>query len=83
MNSYFFDSSALVKRYLTETGSDWVHSNTDLKTGHTVTVVEITVKLPPHWLHVTALQKAYRAQSETLLLIFWQNILIQNTNWCQ
>jgi uncharacterized protein len=43
MNSYFFDSSALVKRYLTETGSDWVYSNTDLKTGHTVTVVEITV----------------------------------------
>jgi predicted nucleic acid-binding protein len=29
MNSYFFDSSALVKRYLTETGSDWVHSNTE------------------------------------------------------
>lgn len=43
MSVYFFDSSALVKRYLTETGSDWVHNITDVATDNAVSVAEITL----------------------------------------
>ncbi len=42
MSSFFLDSSALVKRYLTETGSAWVREITR-PTAHTSTVVEITL----------------------------------------
>jgi len=36
------DTSALAKRYLTEAGSAWVHSVTDLATGHTILIAELT-----------------------------------------
>jgi hypothetical protein len=38
----FFDSSALVKRYLTETGSAWVISLTDPAAGNSIILAEIT-----------------------------------------
>lgn len=34
MADYFFDSSALVKRYVREVGSDWVGQLTDPPAGH-------------------------------------------------
>jgi predicted nucleic acid-binding protein len=40
--SYFFDSSALVKRYATETGSAWVESLTDPRVGNRIYVAAIT-----------------------------------------
>lgn len=42
MVSYFFDSSALVKRYATETGSAWVESLTDPRGGNRIYVAAIT-----------------------------------------
>lgn len=42
MSSFFFDSSALVKRYLTETGSVWVGGLTDPAAGHSIVIAEIT-----------------------------------------
>ena len=42
MSDYFLDSSALVKRYLTETGSDWVRALADPGTGNTIVVAGIT-----------------------------------------
>jgi uncharacterized protein len=47
MADYFFDTSALVKRHVTESGSPWVKSLVHAKAGHTlyiarVTAVEIT-----------------------------------------
>jgi predicted nucleic acid-binding protein len=39
---YYLDTSALVKRYLTETGSPWVRSVTDPKSGHDIFVARIT-----------------------------------------
>lgn len=43
MSSFFLDSSALVKRYLTETGSAWVRDLTAPGTESTVVVAEITL----------------------------------------
>jgi predicted nucleic acid-binding protein len=40
--SFFFDSSAIVKRYLTEVGSAWVRSMTDPAAGHELFLVRIT-----------------------------------------
>jgi predicted nucleic acid-binding protein len=40
--SYFFDSSALVKRYATERGSAWVESLTDPRTGNRIYLAAIT-----------------------------------------
>jgi len=42
VSDYFLDSSALVKRYLTETGSDWVRALADPGTGNTIVVAGIT-----------------------------------------
>lgn len=42
MTAYFFDSSALVKRYAVETGSVWVESLTDPRAGNRVYVAAIT-----------------------------------------
>jgi uncharacterized protein len=42
MSVFFFDSSALTKRYLQETGSTWVATLTDPDAGHFIVVAEIT-----------------------------------------
>jgi hypothetical protein len=42
MSYYYLDSSALVKRYLTETGSFWIAALTDSAVGNTIVVAEIT-----------------------------------------
>jgi predicted nucleic acid-binding protein len=41
VTAYFLDSSTLVKRYVTETGSSWVRSITTKSAGHTIFVAEI------------------------------------------
>ena len=43
MTAYYLDSSALVKRYLTEVGSAWVDSITDPAAGHRILVTEIAL----------------------------------------
>jgi predicted nucleic acid-binding protein len=42
MNLFYMDASALVKRYLSETGSDWINHITSLATGNTIIIAEIT-----------------------------------------
>lgn len=42
MAVYFFDSSALVKRHVTEAGSAWVRSLTRAKAAHTLYIARIT-----------------------------------------
>jgi uncharacterized protein len=42
MAVYFFDSSALVKRHVDESGSTWVRSLTRVKAGHTLYIARIT-----------------------------------------
>ena len=41
MSYYFFDSSALVKRYVPESGTAWVRSITDSTTGNNIFVASI------------------------------------------
>jgi predicted nucleic acid-binding protein len=43
MATYFFDSSALAKRYVTETGTAWVQSLADTAAGNGVYVARITL----------------------------------------
>src|SRR5208337_4580589 len=42
MAVYFFDSSALVKRHVSESGSAWVRSLTRAKAAHTLYIARIT-----------------------------------------
>jgi predicted nucleic acid-binding protein len=42
MADYFFDTGALVKRHVTEGGSDWVKSLVRAKAGHTLYIARIT-----------------------------------------
>ncbi len=42
MSSYFLDTSALIKRYLNETGSTWIKSLIDLSSGHVIVVSDLT-----------------------------------------
>jgi uncharacterized protein len=43
VTAYFFDSSAIAKRYLHETGTSWVGSVTDLASGSQVYLARITL----------------------------------------
>jgi len=62
MSSLFFDSSALVKRYIAEIGSRWAVSLLDLSVGHTIIVASITqVEV------AAALAARYRAGSISLV----------------
>lgn len=42
MSAYFFDSSAVVKRYVNETGTAWVTSILAPTAGHDIYVTRIT-----------------------------------------
>jgi predicted nucleic acid-binding protein len=42
MGAYYFDSSALVKRYADETGTRWVRSLTEPQAGHDIFTAHIT-----------------------------------------
>ena len=42
MADYFLDTSALVKRHVTEAGSPWVKSRVHAKAGHTLYIARIT-----------------------------------------
>jgi uncharacterized protein len=42
VTAYFFDTSALVKRYIDETGSQWIRSLTDLQSENKIIVAGIT-----------------------------------------
>lgn len=42
MVGFFFDSSAVVKRYVDETGSNFVDGLTDLKSGNLILLARIT-----------------------------------------
>jgi len=42
MTDYFFDSSALVKRYVLETGTNWIVSICDPQAGNTIFLAQIT-----------------------------------------
>lgn len=43
MAAFFWDSSALVKRYVRETGSAWVQALTDASGGHDLFIVRLTM----------------------------------------
>ena len=43
MAAYFVDSSALVKRYVQEVGTDWVRGLTHHRTGHQIFLARITI----------------------------------------
>lgn len=43
MATYFFDSSALAKRYVAETGTTWVQSLADHATGNSLYVARVTL----------------------------------------
>ena len=42
MKTYFFDTSALVKRYISEIGSNWVRTVTDPEEGNGIILARIT-----------------------------------------
>lgn len=42
VNAYFLDTSALVKRYVPEIGTNWILSITDPATGHDLAIAQIT-----------------------------------------
>ena len=42
VKTYFFDTSALVKRYVTEIGSYWVRDLTDPQSGNRIILTRIT-----------------------------------------
>lgn len=43
MSHYYIDTSALLKRYLIETGSSWVRSITDIESSHVILISELTM----------------------------------------
>jgi len=72
---YFFDSSALVKRYAAESGSTWVEQVTDPKSGNKIYISTITgVEL------VSALMRKVRSTQSPLLLSDAQKAIAEFRN---
>lgn len=69
VNAYFLDSSALVKRYVPETGSAWVQAISALSTGNLIIMARIT------WVEV--LSALARRQREGSLSITDVSLIIQ------
>ncbi len=69
VNAYFLDSSALVKRYVPETGSAWVQAIADAATGNLLIIARIT------WVEV--LSALARRQREASLSATDVNLIIQ------
>ena len=69
VNTYFLDSSALVKRYVPETGSSWIQSITDPNTGNSIAIARIA------W--VEALSAFARRQCEGNLSTDELDIMVQ------
>jgi hypothetical protein len=69
VNAYFLDSSALVKRYVPETGSAWVQAIADAATGNLLIIARIT------WVEV--LSALARRQREGSLSATDVNLIIQ------
>lgn len=42
VNFYFLDTSALVKRYVLETGTDWILNLTDVSAGNNIAIAQIS-----------------------------------------
>jgi predicted nucleic acid-binding protein len=42
VKTYFLDSSALVKRYITETGSNWIRTITQIESQNIIVIARIT-----------------------------------------
>ncbi|MBI1277701.1 MAG: PIN domain-containing protein [Anaerolineaceae bacterium] len=42
MSSYYLDTSALIKRYITEIGSAWIKNLLDVSAGHVIVVSDLT-----------------------------------------
>ncbi len=42
MTTYFLDSSALVKRYVIETGTNWIRTIVDPTAGHSIIIARLT-----------------------------------------
>ena len=57
MKTYFFDTSALVKRYITEIGSDWVRTLTDAQSGNRIILARIT------WIEMLSAYSRLRRES--------------------
>lgn len=69
MTAYFLDSSALVKRYVSETGTAWIQQMTDAQTGNELFIARIT------WVEVRS--AIARRQREGSLSLAAVNQLIQ------
>ncbi len=70
VNAYFLDTSALVKRYVGEIGSNWIKSITDVATGNQIAIAKIT------WVEV--LSALARRQREGSLSTNDLNIVVQD-----
>ena len=70
VNAYFFDSSALVKRYVEEIGSSWILSITNSSSNNYLYVVEITL--------VEALSAIGRRQREGNLSGEQVNVILED-----
>ncbi|MBD2775745.1 type II toxin-antitoxin system VapC family toxin [Iningainema tapete] len=61
MTAYFLDSSALIKRYVPETGSAWIRAISALDSGNSLIIARIT------WVEVrSALARRQREGSLTI-----------------
>lgn len=74
MSILFFDSSALAKRYMPETGTNWVRQQTDLTTGNEIAIAQIT----PVELYSAAARQYHDSQINLANLQEFRNLLIRH-----
>jgi hypothetical protein len=75
VNAYFLDTSALVKKYMTEIGSTWVETLTDLDSDNQIILARIT------WVETLSAFARLRREDKIDLSLLTKAIYIFKEDW--
>nr|VFJ53929.1 MAG: hypothetical protein BECKFM1743A_GA0114220_101224 [Candidatus Kentron sp. FM]VFJ54798.1 MAG: hypothetical protein BECKFM1743C_GA0114222_101444 [Candidatus Kentron sp. FM]VFK08900.1 MAG: hypothetical protein BECKFM1743B_GA0114221_100854 [Candidatus Kentron sp. FM] len=75
VSAYFLDTSALVKKYMTETGSGWIEALTDFDSNNRVLVARVT------WVETISAFSRLRRENKIDPVLLDRTIRIFETDW--
>lgn len=75
VNAYFLDTSALVKKYMTETGSTWVEALTDPESDNKIILARVT------WVETLSAFSRLQRESKIDANLLAQTVQVFKTDW--
>lgn len=75
VNAYFLDTSALVKRYMTETGTTWIETLTDPDSDNKIILARVT------WVETLSAFTRLHRENKIVPSLLAQNIQVFKMDW--